>query len=261
MVLPKKLFFNHSNLLKATFFLRFMELKIFNLNCWLLPPPFSSENGTRLRRIIDFIKKQNPDILTLQEVWLKKDVRKFKKNFPDYKFFHSNSRFFNKSGLLFGVKWVPKSFFQSYFDKTSIHSKRERIGSKGYQLVEVSSGTFIINTQLYAPETSKEMRITLSQFDEIQRITLGKKAILSGDLNLEEDEFLNSNRVFYYRSPLGFTISKKNKYCHEMFNKFSHTDKTIDYIVSNERLLNVDSKIFNPVTVSDHYPMSGSFEV
>jgi exonuclease III len=237
-----------------------MELKIFNLNCWLLPVPFSSENKKRIKGIMEFIKKQNPDIMTLQEVWLKKDVRNFKKIFPNYKFFHSNSKLFNKSGLLFGIKWNPKSFSQSYFKITSTHSKRERIGLKGYQVVEISPGVFVINTQLYAPEAPNEMKITLLQFEEIQRITLGRKAILSGDLNLEEDEFLNSNRVFYYKSPLGFTIARKNKYCHAVFNKFSHADKTIDYIVSNDKSLAVNPKIFNPVTVSDHYPLSGTFE-
>jgi len=46
-------------------------MKILSLNCWLLPPPFSSENKNRLSRIVNLIKKHNPDVIALQEVWLK----------------------------------------------------------------------------------------------------------------------------------------------------------------------------------------------
>ena len=238
-----------------------MRVKLFNLNCWLLPSPFSIDNKKRLANIISFIKKQNPDIITLQEVWMKKYVKKIKRELPQYKFFSYSSKLYNKSGLLFGIKWKPLFGYQKIFPITNLHSKREKIGSKGYQLFEVSPGVFVMNTQLYAPEKSYQMKITVSHFREIEKASSGKRVILSGDLNLEEYEFSKINKTFYYKSPLNFTIAKKNPYCHSRFNKLNDANKIIDYVVSNEKNIPVESKVYNPVTFSDHYSLKGTFEI
>ncbi|MBS3084545.1 endonuclease/exonuclease/phosphatase family protein [Candidatus Pacearchaeota archaeon] len=238
-----------------------MEVKIFNLNCWLLPSPFSAENEKRLYRIISLIKKYSPDIITLQEVWLKKYVRKLKREFPDYHFFSLKSSLFNKSGLVSGFKMKPLSFSGEYFPLTKIHNLREKIALKGYQASEISPGVFIINTQLYTPEKPSDLKITLSQFKKIEAFSSGKKVIISGDLNIEEDEFLRANKTFFYKSPLGFTVARKNYYCNSRVNQIPRSDKTIDYIISNEKSIAPKTKIFNPVTVSDHYPMFGIFDL
>ncbi|MDP3966469.1 MAG: hypothetical protein Q8Q04_02980 [archaeon] len=238
-----------------------MDVKIFNLNCWLLPPPISVENKKRLSKIISLIKREDPDIITLQEVWLKKYVRKIKRELPGYFFLSLKSPLFNKSGLLFGSKFKPLSFAQEYFPFTGGHSIREKIGSKGYQLAEVFPDIYVLNTQLYAPEKKSEMKITVSELMEIQKVALGKKVILSGDLNLEEKIFFKVNTSFDYNSLGKFTVAIKNKYTGKMFNKFHEHDKTIDYIIKTENapVLRVD--IVNPVEVSDHYAMIGKFKI
>lgn len=237
------------------------EKKIFNLNCWLLPTPFSPKNKERINGILDLIKSENPDIITLQEVWLKKYARDFEENLSEYKFFYSKSEIFNKSGLLTGVKRSVISFYQDYFPITKNHSRREKIGLKGFQALEISKNVFVINTQLYAPENSHEKSIAVSQFKQIEKFSEGKKVILSGDLNLDEDVFLRVNKTFYYKSPLGFTIANKNPYCNIRLNALHDADRTIDYIVSNDKKMFPNVKIFNPVNLSDHYPMKGLFRI
>jgi len=105
------------------------------------------------------------------------------------------------------------------------------------------------------------MKITVSHFREIEKASSGKRVILSGDLNLEEYEFSKINKTFYYKSPLNFTIAKKNPYCYSRFNKPNDANKIIDYVISNEKNIPVEFKVYNPVAFSDHYSLKGTFEI
>ncbi len=238
-----------------------MELKIFNLNCWLLPPPFSAENNERIRKIINLIKKHNPDIITLQEVWLKKYAKKIRNGLEGYLFFQSRSNIFNKSGLLFGTKLKPISFTEDYFPVEKIHSIHEKIGKKGYQIAEIRPGFYVMNTQLYAPEKKGEIEISISQFRILEKISRDKRTILSGDLNIHDNLFVKMNKAFKY-TPIGkFTVSLKNKYANMRFNRPHHANKTIDYIIGTKKMHHVKTKVVNPIQVSDHYAMIGKFKI
>jgi endonuclease/exonuclease/phosphatase family metal-dependent hydrolase len=243
--------------LKEPLSFKIMNLKIFNLNCWLLPPPFSSENKKRIKKIISLVKRHNPDIITLQEVWLKKYVQKIKNGLEEYTFFHSDSKVFNKSGLLFGTKEKLKHFSSGHFPIKKIHSVHEKIGKKGYQIAEIKPNFHIVNTQLYAPERKGEISITLSQFRRIESLVKGKRVVLSGDLNIHDDEFIRINNEFKYK-PLGkFTVAIKNKYANMRFNRPHHANKTIDYIIGTKNAPKVKTELINPTEVSDHYAMIG----
>ncbi|MCR4327463.1 MAG: endonuclease/exonuclease/phosphatase family protein [Nanoarchaeota archaeon] len=237
-----------------------MEIKIFNLNCWLLPFPISVENKKRIEKIISLLKKIDPDVITFQEVWLKKYVKKIKNELPQYHFLNLKTPLFNKSGLLFGSKFKPLSFKGEFFPTGKSHNLREKIGLKGYQMVEILPELYVLNTQLYAPEKKSEIKITLSQLNHIEKVIGGKKVILSGDLNLDEEIFLKLNKTFNY-SPLGkFTLSNKNKYTKKALNRFYQHNRTIDYIMGTKVAPKLEVNMVNPVEVSDHYAMVGKFK-
>lgn len=234
-----------------------MNLKILDLNCWLLPPPFSSENGERLEKIVNLIKKHDPDAITLQEVWLKKYEKEVRNELPEYNFFSSGSRIFNRSGLLMGLKDEPLSFSMHYFPTGQDHSFHERLGKKGFQIAQIQPGFYLVNTQLYAPEKKGDEKITLSQFRTIESMIKDKKAILSGDLNLHDRNFPEINESFSYDPPGKFTVAAKNRYANMKFNLPHHADHTVDYIVGTQSTPEVQTRVVNPVQVSDHYALIG----
>ena len=195
-----------------------MNFKLFNLNCWLLPAPFSVDNTKRLRQIISFIKKFEPDIITLQEVWLQKYVKILINKLPEYKIY-SSAAIFNRGGLVTGLKILHLSCKKETFPITIKHNPIERLAKKGYHIITLANNVQIINTQLYM-SNSAERYITKAQFYELQKQSENKRVILCGDLGIDDKEFMLTNGVFVYH-PLNInTSSKKNKYHRMRFNKF-----------------------------------------
>lgn len=212
-------------------------MKIFNLNCWLLPPPFSKDNRKRLRRIIKIMKRVNPDIIALQEVWLHKYVGIIKKEMKEYQFFHSKHFLFNKSGLITGTKIKAKHANLKFFPITKNHNLREQIGKKGVHVIALSDKMCFINTQLYAPNNKKEKRITFSQFKFIQGLNGFEKTILVGDLNIDERELELVNNSFDH--------AKKRE---------THKERrVIDFILKSKNFkAKIVSEIIKKPVVSDH---------
>jgi endonuclease/exonuclease/phosphatase (EEP) superfamily protein YafD len=162
---------------------------------------------------------------------------------------------------LTGTRIKPISIERNFFEISGNHNWKEKLAVKGFQALQVFPDFFVVNTQVYAPEKLSEIKIASLQFKKIQEFSLGKKVVLSGDLNLDEHDFLNLNETFFYKSPLVYTVAKKNKYADSRFNLSHHADKIIDYIVSNKKKMKVETHVMNPVEVSDHYPLIGKFKI
>ena len=228
-------------------------MKIFSLNCWLLPPPFSNKNKTRLRRIINLIKQYKPDIIALQEVWLKKYVLKIKNSLRDYEFIVSKSHFYNRSGLITGLNSKKFSFQHGVFPVTRRHSLLEKSAKKGYHLVKLDNNIFIVNTHLYAPTDQNEKKITESQFELIEKLMRDKKGFVIGDLNIDEDRITKLNQMFDYDKSYGFTVASSNPLTKIKFNKYGEKDKKIDYVLKTEIKMSIKSKCMDKPIVSDHF--------
>ena len=177
-----------------------MKLKIFNLNCWLLPPPISAENNKRIEEIISLVNHTRPDVIMLQEVWLNKYVNKFKNGLQNYSFIATEGKSFNKSGLLTGLKIPYSSHKINFFNHVKGYNVIEKIASKGYHLIHISKDIYLINTHLYAPIKSSNRKITKLQFNLLKKFSKDKKVILAGDLNLEEKDLSQLNNTFNYKS-------------------------------------------------------------
>jgi len=227
-------------------------MKIFILNCWLLPPPFSKANQDRLKQIIYLIKQHKPDIIALQEVWLNKYVSKIKNSLTDYNFVTSNSHFYNKSGLVTGLKSKDFSFQYSFFPVTKKHNLREKFAKKGYHLIELDNNLFFVNTHLYAPQNQNEKKIADSQFKLIQKLMRDKKGFVVGDLNIDENRITKLNKIFEYDKSYGHTVAGSNPLTKIRFNKYSE-DKKIDYILQTKTKMAIKSKCIDKPIVSDHF--------
>lgn len=226
-----------------------MEFKIFSLNCWLLPPPFSKDNKKRLSKIISIIKKYHPDIIAFQEVWLKKYVKKIENSLPEYFFIKSNSFFYNKGGLVTGLRIGKNSFERGFFPFTEGHSFLEKVASKGYHLVRLSDNLFFTNTHLYAPTNDMEKYIPKLQFNFIQKLMHSKKGLLAGDLNLDGVELNELNRLFDHNISQNLILSSSNP-----MKEIKSANKKIDYILkTKESNISISTECMKYPIVSDHF--------
>lgn len=238
-----------------------MDISIFNLNCWLLPPPFSADSFKRLSVIVDMIEARNPNIVTLQEVWSNKYVFYLRKRLPQYFFIYSKTAFYNQSGLLTLLKQEPKDSQIKFFKLSGRHNVTELFFHKGYITADMEINGekwIVVNTHLYAAFSKNAEAITEEQFAELM-LTLSKKnIILCGDLNLVEEKFSKINQGKFSRlcnSEITFGDSH-NPYAYKRFNKFMVKNKKIDYILYKSTLApRYQYELLKTPFVSDHYPL------
>lgn len=229
-------------------------MKIFNLNCWILPPPFSKENKSRIKNIIHEIKKHNPDIIALQEVWLNKYVKIIKRSFPEYYFYHSNNPLFNKTGLITATKIKPLEKETSLFKITKNHNIEERLGKKGFHKIKLKKDLYFYNTHLYCPKKESDDKIVFSEFNLIQEEIGKNKSILSGDLNIEEKNLSKLNKKFTYDKSYKKTVSSSNNLAEYGIDKQVKYDKKIDYTLLTKNFRKkIQTKCFEKPILSDHY--------
>jgi endonuclease/exonuclease/phosphatase family metal-dependent hydrolase len=234
-----------------------MRLKIFCLNCWLAPFPISVRNNKRLVKIISLIKKHSPDIIALQEVWLKKYVRVIERKLPDYHFIKSDSGMFNRGGLVTGLK-KPKSYDIRSFPITKRHNILERLGSKGFHIIELYPNVYIINTHLY----SSDKEITGSQFQNIQKFSKSKNCILIGDLNLERKNLAKINTIFTLDKSDYLTAPYNRAHSYFLFNRNPGVDIRIDYILKTKNSkMQVSTQCLGSPIVSDHRIILGNVKI
>jgi endonuclease/exonuclease/phosphatase family metal-dependent hydrolase len=245
-----------------------MKIKILSLNCWLLPPPFSVNNRERLQKIIELIRKINPHIVALQEVWLNKYVSLLKKEFSDYFAVSLNKGLLNKTGLVTLSKLKPDSVDFCFFKKTKYYSLVESFGKKGYQKISFTAGSkkfVFINTHLYDPLKGSKEKITAEQFNEIKNNCKDKNLILAGDLNIKESDFTLLNSGFFYNKQYKkINRCVLNKYQKIRFNRFEEYNNNVDYILpkqKNNKRLEFKIKIIKLPIISDHFPIEATLNL
>ena len=224
----------------------------------MLPFSLSPDNDPRLNEIISEIKKANPDVIALQEIWLNSSVEKITRELSDYSFISGTKTFFNKinkGGLVTGIRGKKILATNHTFAPIGGSSWVENLGGKGYQILLLPKNVRFVNTHLYAPTNKAEENITKTQFRLLSDLLRKRGGILAGDLNIEESDFLRTNRLFQYNFTHKFTLSKTNRYANSMFN---HTpvSKKVDYVVGTGGI-DVTEKILTDVENSDHFGLTG----
>ena len=237
-------------------------LSILNLNCWLFPPPLSSDCEARLTNIIKIINEHGPDIITLQEIWSNKHLRYLKDELSDYTALSSGSMIYNRSGLVTFTKPRPASSKIGFFKLSIKHNPTEWFLHRGYIKVDLKLNNHdfsIINTHLYAPFSTRAKAITEHQFEElIKNIPSSGSVLISGDLNIDEQKFAKMNQDKFLRLCDSQPPSDaKNPYSYGRFNRLmSHENKKIDYMLFRGKILpKSEYQLIQAPFVSDHYPM------
>ena len=223
-------------------------MKIFNLNTWMLPLGLSKLNNKRFNRIYEFIIKEQPDIICLQEVWFSKYVKKLQK--LNYNIFSQAKGFFNRSGLVTMTKKKHNAEFIKFPEyKTSLLHK---VAKRGFHKVKVEDVTFF-NAHLYVMPGVENTLIAKKELNIIKKHMSGK-AILCGDMNIEKKEFDKfNNKYFSYAENTKNTFSSLNPLIKKWWDPKMIADKKIDYIlIKNPVKFTFKSEIVKG-EMSDHY--------
>jgi endonuclease/exonuclease/phosphatase family metal-dependent hydrolase len=242
-----------------------MELKILDLNLWMLPPPIAADNKKRLALFLELVKKINPDIITLQELWWSRYIVYLRKNLKGYHMYRPSQNRFNKSGL---VTFSKKKAIGWHFHRFPKQKEGffEKIASKGYLIIKLNLGEtmyHIVNTHLYCPDMRmKKINLTESQFWTLERISAHGNWIICGDLNIDEPEFkkLNKGRFSHVANQMS-TVSRTNKYAtmrFNRFNRFNKGEKRLDYTLlrlATEQKPVLKTRVLRKPLLSDHYAM------
>lgn len=231
-----------------------MKFSYYSQNCYLLPLFLSPKNNSRTDNIISVIKRESPDIIALQEIWEKSAVNKIKRELRDYSFIDCQNSFFNKGGLLTGIRDKKILATSNFFTLPAQASIVEKLGCKGYQTLRLPNNKIFINTHLYAPTNEAAKTFTFEQFKMLSRLFEYESGILAGDLNIEQGDFLRINSVFKYTKTNSFTLSKKNKYANSYLNNTPY-DKKIDYCLGTSGV-EVTENILSYEN-SDHFALTG----
>ena len=62
-------------------------MKLTSINFWGLPWPLSVQKRDRIGKLISFIRKNEFDIICLQEIWKTKDLNLLKTRLKEYYFY------------------------------------------------------------------------------------------------------------------------------------------------------------------------------
>ncbi len=239
-----------------------MRLKFFDLNCWLLPFGFSRKNKFRKEEIVSAIQRKNPDIVALQEVWLIKDVNYFKEHLKKYHSLYSDSRLFNKSGLLTLTKIKPSESKRFIFPIEKKSSFIESFASKGVHSLNLDfkgKKIHIINVHLYFPIKKEDKLIDFAELGFLKKL-IKKDTIVLGDLNLTYKTMRRWGKGNFFklgnRKP---TYSSNDLYAKKYADKRKFFRDKIDYsLLPKNSKLKLSSKPMTEPVLSDHYAVEGT---
>ncbi len=242
-----------------------MKLKIFNLNTWLLPTPFSKDKKKRIEDLITLLKNIDPDVAALQEVARKRYINLFKKELGDYIFtFNKKGRVWNRPGLLTLTKTKPLSTKFIPFRVKKKGGVMAKFVGQGFFELKLDKEVYLYNVHLHPDDWKDEL--TFEQFKFLKsNIKKDKLCFVCGDLNMNFGDFKRLNKDFFESvDSSGSTFSFYNIYVKKWWEKNILPNKKLDYIL----VRNPDKKkiIFNSMTLrkpllSDHYAVYSEVEV
>lgn len=169
------------------------SLKVLSANMLLFPAPFFFNQEQRIAEFARCIRKLDPDVILLQEVWDNLSLALLIASFPEYYSVFSTGIGYNYSGLLLLSKFPPETSNIRRFPLSLQHSIEELIAQKSMLIIEVKVGgkpVHLLNTHLYSASPQQRYRPNLDQFDLLTDIAtnLPGDVIVAGDMNLGPKE-------------------------------------------------------------------------
>lgn len=235
-----------------------MHLNIVSFNCWLLPPPFSTSNTSRLSQMTKELSQLNTDVILLQEVWLNIYKTGFEKLLsPEYA--SPIEGVYNKTGLITLSRARPIARSLHLFDTHFNLNLVEMLARKGFERLEFDDYV-LINTHLYDPLVTREQKIVKNQLAKLKAAVLAetKPTLVVGDFN----SYPTKTRAFLgnsFRAPeiTEYTLDRTNPYAQKLFNKFGTKSGIIDqlFVYPAGKQVTASAKVLSKIVLSDHYPV------
>ncbi|MBI3232367.1 MAG: hypothetical protein HYZ51_04810 [Candidatus Doudnabacteria bacterium] len=218
-------------------------MKIITLNCWL--PLWSLDRKERLPFIFSALQKESPDIIFLQEVFLKQDAKYLIEKLEEVGFKES----FHSKDLLFLSKYPIVSSEQRKLNNWGsflVFGLLERQLKNVYQIIKVNIDEELItfvnlhllgpyrNTKIYQETREKQIQEICENFSAGQ-----DKIIMGGDFNFDMNtpsydivtKYFHFNDTFIHTGAPTFSISnsniKKYHFFKKMMQKISNRGLTI----------------------------------
>lgn len=237
-------------------------IKIITYNIWGLPWPFSKDLRSRTAKIIAFLTKEKPDVICLQEVWLKTTLRTLKKAL-EKKGYHCTTlkrkTVFNASGLVTFTKQKPlKTTFVSFAKTLPLF--HERIAQKGFLVTKINwkgKKIDIINAHLFARYNKAQDRFLHHQLTRLKNYLQEKdNYVLAGDFNATAQEFASwKPKEAVYTAPDKPTMYEKNPYENKLSSDYHSKNEAIDHVAakfSQHKKIEIYNHVPNPIFFSDH---------
>jgi endonuclease/exonuclease/phosphatase family metal-dependent hydrolase len=239
-----------------------MQIRIATINVWGLPEPLSTKRRFRLQTTIDIIRKQNLDIIGLQEVWLKQDIFYLLKQLPGFSIAACPNPLFNRSGLVLLSRFPLENVSLTPFNQSWFNF--EFPSRKGMLKASASiNGTKLqlVNTHLYYSRSSKQRIAQMKQARQLAESLHNDPTILFGDFNMEWKQLELPDAYRCISETEQPSIIHTNPYSTSRFNKYNSNDRLPDYLFANFPSKLVKSFCVTDPLVSDHYPVVSIIEI
>lgn len=247
-----------------------MQLKLATLNFWGGPWPITRDKKKRLKKLIEVIKKEDFDILALQELWLNRDFKKLKSEFSKYHFYKRKGLIFNPSGLILmsrfpltNKKYIPlncsKHSLRHLWQKLTF---KESLFEKGLlqASINIRKNKVITVTNIHL-NYCIDYKICGLQYSRIFSSIRPKNNLILGDFNIDFSSLILPKNYHVLSNPKHPTLENTNTYSKTFFNKFHYKKQTLDFIISNSKCRLIKTKTDNQNIISDHYLVSTLIEV
>lgn len=272
-----------------------MDIKVLTLNVWDVPFWFAVNRKKRMHQLGAFLKKNNPDIICLQESFDTKHRTLThetlgKANYMAGDLYEKTRRILlykkiDKTGGLITFSKFPilKTSFTPY-PKHPFMSIPERLGTKGFleTYIKTPKGFLrVINTHFLNGKTALPKRIRMAQIDLlIKRLKKLKiTTIIAGDFNEEAKQVENNFSIFLQKT--GFfdcasfikkiqlpTIRIDNPYTAMLFNiRQGGISERYDHVFFKNgnhaqlEVKNLKTLIQKTNPLSDHEPVLATFKI
>ena len=239
-----------------------LRLRMLDANLWLLPRPWASERQERLECFFAMVASWQPDIVTLQEVWLNPDLGRIRRALPEYWAAGVPPFVFNRGGLVVFSRFPIREARHAFYPLTKQHSFVETLAQKGFLQVDIEVGgrlVRVIDTHLYASPSSSSNRFPVWQFEILRRLTAEVElpTIVAGDLNIRQDSLFELNAGH-------FTTETMHGPPEERGTTVRQPHRKIDFILGrspeNVGML-IESRTLRDPVVSDHIPVLGEITI
>lgn len=225
---------------------------------------------------MDFLQKENPDIMALQETKMQPDQADFR--FDDYYVYWNSADKKGYSGTLVLTKKEPLNVIYG-IDGNHYNDEGRMITLEFDDYYFITA--YVPNAQRELTRLDYRMTYEAAFRDYIARLDQHKPVILCGDLNVAHQEIDLKNPKSNMQNA-GFTIEERTAFSQLLDLGFKDTFRTlypdtikytwwsymfqsrqknigwrIDYFVVSERFMNhvEDSLIYNEILGSDHCPV------